>query len=314
VYKNTLCSLERNVEAWSRTWTSCNYHHTPYPMRRTNPRHANWPTTFASTGGTNATSLVAERSGTRYATAWKTRTIHRQHPIPDSEPVGIERTGTCYRGDFCHHLVFNHLAEIVLRADRSTRPDESKFIRHLVHAMITSHNKSAHIHCDCSQHTRASRGKASSPDDPYYKVSKLKEHPAGSQALLVHGIQMTRGEEKVVKFYQLLDRYNIHKRMFELDLEFYWNYDQWMNNDLCCASEQGTKRTLSHYMEDTRPRDSATREHGRGMVRRRLPDDDWSPIPAPWTAISESTPLDGVTSAEQLEVLINLMELLTLKD
>jgi hypothetical protein len=126
---------------------------------------------------------------------------------------------------------------------------------------------------------------------------------------------LTRGEENVVKFYRQLDRYNISKKTFEQELTENWNERRWINNDLCSTSEQTNKRSISQYMEDARPRDSATREHGRGTVRRHHERHGWLAIPSPWTEDSmDDMTLDGVTAAEQLAVLTCLMGQLTLEE
>jgi hypothetical protein len=302
-HNNSLRNLEHSVETWARTWEARDQRPC-FDVESSGIRGlGSWAVSRGRFGGPERISsyIEAHRSGTTYAVTWKARTIHRQHKNSRSNPNGKERTGICYRGDFCHHLLLRNLAEIQKRAvgDQPT----FRFVSWLESAMKMYHTSSAH-----------------SLDDSFHQLTTYKN---SSLKPSMFGLGPTCGEQEVISFYQRLDRLNISRGTFEQEIEQRWDY--LLNLGMF---PKGTKRTLPQYMEDGRSRDGATREHGRGQVKRcigqrklqspnplRCVEQGQLRIPNPWVGVfKDDLCHDGVTHDENMALVTWMMEHLDLDE
>jgi hypothetical protein len=321
-HKNSLSTLERNLETWCRSFTACD-------------QYARDVFRFATVGlgsqcinpkvGSFERLLVADRSGTPYAVAWKIRTIHRQHRISGPDPTSREITGMCYRRDFCHHLLLRNISEIKRRV--AGNEVVLRFVIWLEDDMLLYHNKSAHAHNGSFLQMMA------------YK-KKRTNHIFQTW---LYGLSPARGEQEMVAFYQRLDRLNISRGPFERELEQRRDYPEQLTE-----FGKGLKRAFAKFMEDGRPMDGAARQNGRGQVIRcvsrrkpwivldpcRRDEKEQLRIPTPWVGVStrvftgdlyrdgvvaltgglDPQDTEGATHEANMALVTRMMELLGLDD
>jgi hypothetical protein len=286
--KNSLCILEHSLETWARTWEAEDA--SPwFNVETSGIRGLGSRTLTRGRFGPEKISsyIIADRSGTRYAVVWRARTIHRQHNVSHCKPIDNERAGICYRGDFCHHFLLRNMREIRKRAVR----DQSsvRLLTWLESATWMYHHTSAHTH-----------------DNSFLQMT-IHKHDNKHASMFRRS--PTTAEQEVVAFYQRLDKLNISRGAFMRELERHWAY----RSHSAKLAAKGTKRTFPQYLEDGRPRDGATREHGRGQVRRcvgrRKLGKGHLRIPNRWVGYyTQDLCHDGTTPNKNMALVTQMME------
>lgn len=280
---NSLRTMEQSLDDWSRTWTACGKLSSNFEGKICEAINFRYDI---------HNQIVADRSGTAYAVAWNPQTIHRQPYIPRSNPTVKEKMGICYRGDFCHHFLLRNMTRILHRASQGPLRNTSsyRFTTRLKSAMWCSHRWSE-----------------------YNYVSSFPQHEPlfGYRGPGPFGrLRPSQEEKEIVAFYQWLNRLNITRGVLQQEIE-----QNWDDASPTRKPEKGTKRTSAQYIEDRRSRDGASREHGRGQVKRRLVDFENISIPNPGMGIfTDDLRLDGITLEEKMELVVWLMEQLELND
>ena len=210
-YENSLRVLRLSLKAWCRTWTTCQSFDT---MKRADYRNS---------GIDELDSAFfhgqAERSGTNYVLGWRAQIVHREHPKARADdPHGLQRTGICYRGDFCDRFMFLHLRRIIGRFPHHSR-SRKNIVEWLQYAMSAAHFNGLHRPHNSFQPARADDGKGELSD-------RRLEHCDPC--------------EKVIRFYQSLDGYNIANRVFEQEV----GGSRFLYRDWSSKRLRGTKRAL----------------------------------------------------------------------
>jgi hypothetical protein len=288
-HKNSLRTLEHSLETWARTWEA-HYSSPWFDIENSGIRGLGSRTLTRGRFGPEKISsyIGADRSGTTYAVVWKARTIHRRHNVSHCNPTDNERTRVCYRRHFCHHFLLRNLREIKKRL--RTNQSAVRFVVWLESAMWIYHHTSAHTH-----------------DNSFLQMTIHKRD--NKHASMFHR-SPTTAEREVVAFYQRLDKLNISRGAFMRELERHRAY----RSHSAKLGAKGTKRALSQFMEDGRPRDGATREHGRGQVIRCIKQGKLR-IPNQWVGYSmQDLCHDGITPDENMALLTQMMDHLDLDD
>ena len=202
-YQNALRVLEQSLEAWCYTWTLHADHLAPRILHLCRK-------SGISELDSASTSGQADRSGTSYMIKWRTRIVHREHPKPRARaPHNLQRTGLCYRGDFCDHFVFRHMDQIMSRA-RARRSPQELFVKNLKSSM-------------CSAHLRGINHRGPSEQ---LRTDDCSVHPCGPC-------------KEVVKFYEHLNDYNAYSNVFEDSVRAFPSY-----RSLSKISGHGRKRAF----------------------------------------------------------------------
>ena len=220
-YKNSLRVLEQKLVQWCCTWTSC----VPFnDHEKTVHKDRDLWTRIRELRGVRFGGR-GDRGGTRYAIAWRARTIHREHPASRKDrPHRLEKTGLCYRGDFCDHFLFNHLCPLLDLAHRfrSSWLHLAEFIRFEI----------SHRHWDQSHRYPHSfqQSHAAKTQGPPLKLALSKCcHPC----------------KEIIAFYQRLDIYNIRNRVFEREALSVWPFEGFL-----LYLVHGTKRAVPNDFSD----------------------------------------------------------------
>ena len=227
-YTNSLRVLEQSLEAWCCTWTSCE---TFDVIRRAE---------YRDSGICELDSAIfrgqADRSGTSYAIGWRVRIIHREHPKPRvakpraGDPHSLQRTGLCYRGDFCDHFFFRHMHQIT---SRNRRHSWRRIVLWLRYSMGIAHFFGSHHYHNSFQRERIG--------------DETDDHPSE------HCDPCT----EVISFYQRLDRHNIKNKVFEREIERCW-----LHRTFTHLLEHGTKRVVPDDFSSEDPYRQKTRKAG----------------------------------------------------
>jgi hypothetical protein len=148
------------------------------------------------------------------------RIIHHEHPKPRAatpqagDPHSLQRTGLCYRGDFCDHFFFCHMNQITSRA-RNGRHSWRIFAEWLRLPMGIAHFFGSHHYHNSFQRERMGDGMDDRPSDRCDPCTEI------------------------ISFYQRLGRHNIKNRVFEHEVERCWVHQSFTK-----LLEHGTKRVI----------------------------------------------------------------------